>query len=405
MIILHATLGAPMAMAAASSDRADADRITFQRGRRRTAVALPRHGVLAAGLIVALLAAWSVAAAAYLIFHDTVVAELRHGAKAAAKGYEAQLAAMRDELERARTRRLVEKAGVDERLAELGRRQEAIEKRQSRLSELTRLTDVAPVRDPGLGYTAKPVPLDRPMHALDGAALDRPARSPAETVAASIAAVEAEQTRTLDALAAQTGERRRTLERVYDAARVRRPSPAAEKARGGPFEPLPPGGLSFETRADWIAAEQGVVATFEHGLTRVPLRTPAPGKGLSSGFGARVDPFLGRPAFHAGLDFEGEPGEPVRATAAGRVVAAGWSGGYGNRVEIDHGGGLTTRYGHLSTVSVREGEEVRIGSTLGRVGSTGRSTGPHLHYETRVDGEAVDPLRFLNAGRILVKAR
>jgi murein DD-endopeptidase MepM/ murein hydrolase activator NlpD len=116
-----------------------------------------------------------------------------------------------------------------------------------------------------------------------------------------------------------------------------------------------------------------------------------------------LDPFLGRPAFHAGIDFESASGQPVRSTAAGRVVTAGWSGGYGNMVEIDHGGGLSTRFGHLSSISVVAGQAVGVGAIVGRVGSTGRSTGPHLHYETRVEGEAVDPLRFLRAGQTLAR--
>ena len=91
-------------------------------------------------------------------------------------------------------------------------------------------------------------------------------------------------------------------------------------------------------------------------------------------------------------------GAEIRATAAGRVVHAGPMGGYGNMVEIDHGNGLATRYGHMSEVLVAEGEEVKVGAVLGRIGSTGRSTGPHLHYEVRIDGEPVDPERFLKAG-------
>jgi murein DD-endopeptidase MepM/ murein hydrolase activator NlpD len=112
----------------------------------------------------------------------------------------------------------------------------------------------------------------------------------------------------------------------------------------------------------------------------------------------RLDPFLNRPAMHTGIDFRGAPGEPVRATASGTVTAAGWSGGYGRMVEIDHGNGLATRYGHLSEIEVSVGQSIKIGQTIGRVGSTGRSTGPHLHYETRVNGEAVDPQKFLRAG-------
>jgi len=131
----------------------------------------------------------------------------------------------------------------------------------------------------------------------------------------------------------------------------------------------------------------------------VPLRKPVDGEiDQSSGFGVRIDPFIGRPAMHTGLDFRGDTGEAIRVTAAGTVVSAGWSGGYGKMVEIDHGNGLATRYGHLSQIDLYVGDKVRIGDIVGRLGSTGRSTGPHLHYETRIDGEAVDPQKFLNAG-------
>jgi murein DD-endopeptidase MepM/ murein hydrolase activator NlpD len=129
------------------------------------------------------------------------------------------------------------------------------------------------------------------------------------------------------------------------------------------------------------------------------VRKPIPNdEDVTSGFGIRMDPFLGRPAMHTGLDLRAAAGDPVHATAAGRVVTAGWSGGYGNMVEIDHGHGLSTRYGHLSKILVSVGDKVGIGQVIGRVGSTGRSTGPHLHYETRVDDEAVDPHKFLRAG-------
>src|SRR5262249_38496161 len=136
-------------------------------------------------------------------------------------------------------------------------------------------------------------------------------------------------------------------------------------------------------------------------LTTVPLRRPFPHAQITSGFGVRVDPFLGSAALHAGIDFREESGAPVRATASGRVNEAGWVGGYGNMVEIHHGNGLMTRFGHLSQILVPPGETVTIGQVIGRVGSTGRSTGPHLHYETRINGTAVDPMRFLRASRAI----
>jgi murein DD-endopeptidase MepM/ murein hydrolase activator NlpD len=131
----------------------------------------------------------------------------------------------------------------------------------------------------------------------------------------------------------------------------------------------------------------------------VPVRKPVIGEvDMSSPFGMRMDPFLGRPAIHTGIDLRGDIGEPVRATATGRISIAGREGGYGNMVEINHGNGLATRYGHLSQIDVKVGQLVRIGEVIGRIGSTGRSTGPHLHYETRVNGEAIDPQKFLRAG-------
>src|SRR5204863_52476 len=119
---------------------------------------------------------------------------------------------------------------------------------------------------------------------------------------------------------------------------------------------------------------------------------------FTSGFGVRSDPFLGRPAMHTGLDFRAATGDPVRVTANGKVVSSGWQGGYGRMVEVDHGNGLSTRYGHLSAINVKVGDTIKIGQVIGAVGSTGRSTGPHLHYETRIDGDAVDPQKFLRAG-------
>ncbi|HVI29111.1 M23 family metallopeptidase [Hansschlegelia sp.] len=397
-------------MAAHSHDKsrhAAADRIVIERGGRRTTVSLPRHGATVLCLFILGLLVWSAGAGAYVLFHDTVVAELRHGARAAQKGYEAQISTLRDELGRARTRRLVESAGLDERLAELARRQEALERRQLTLAELSDPV-AADAGDSGsaLAYAAKPQPLES-RAALDDIGADEAAgssRSPSnlsERLSTSIDEAEQRQARTLEGIAAKTGQRRRTLEKVYDAVGARKPALTDGKARGGPFEPLPARALSFEARVAQISAEQAAVEALDRGLANVPLRTPAPRAPVTSGFGARSDPFLGRLAFHAGVDFEEAYGETVKATAAGQVTVAGPTGGYGNMVEIDHGGGLTTRYGHMSSIAVTPGQTVKLGTTLGRVGSTGRSTGPHLHYETRVNGEAVDPFRFLNAGRML----
>lgn len=114
---------------------------------------------------------------------------------------------------------------------------------------------------------------------------------------------------------------------------------------------------------------------------------------LSSRFGWRGDPIEGGSRFHAGVDIPAPAGATVRAVRAGRVVHAGWAGGYGNLVVIDHGGGVCSRYGHLERVLVAPGDPVATGQKIGEIGSTGRSTGPHLHYEVRMGRIAIDPLR------------
>ena len=179
------------------------------------------------------------------------------------------------------------------------------------------------------------------------------------------------------------------------------PGKAPADAVGGPYVPvkMPADNNAFEKQLRRISSAKAYVEQLNKTVTSVPLRQPLPGElDQSSGFGVRADPFLRRPAMHTGLDFRGDVGDPVRATASGTVSTAGWNGGYGKMVEIEHANGLATRYGHLSQIDVHEGQTIKLGQIIGRIGSTGRSTGPHLHYETRVEGDAVDPTKFLRAG-------
>jgi murein DD-endopeptidase MepM/ murein hydrolase activator NlpD len=171
---------------------------------------------------------------------------------------------------------------------------------------------------------------------------------------------------------------------------------------GGPFVPIrppKPGASEFDQQLYRINVARAHIDRYKHALLTVPVRKPVAGEvDMSSPFGVRTDPFLGRPAMHTGIDLRGESGEPVHATANGKVSIAGWDGGYGRMVEIDHGNGFSTRYGHLSEIDVKVGQQVRIGQLIGKIGSTGRSTGPHLHYETRINSEPVNPQKFLRAG-------
>ncbi|THD49410.1 MAG: M23 family metallopeptidase [Bradyrhizobium sp.] len=182
------------------------------------------------------------------------------------------------------------------------------------------------------------------------------------------------------------------------------PPALARGGVGGPYIPLTvdPGAPGFDKALASAARDVDQIDRLSRILPILPVRAPLIGEAsVSSPFGYRRDPFLGLAELHPGVDLVQDYGAEVHATAAGRVTHAGPMGGYGDMVEIDHGNGLVTRYGHLSEILVAEGQQVSPSIVLGRIGSTGRSTGPHLHYEVRVDGEPVDPERFLQAGASL----
>lgn len=177
--------------------------------------------------------------------------------------------------------------------------------------------------------------------------------------------------------------------------------PPGRPGMGGPLVPmsvaLKPG--TFEHALMQLGEARAVFGRWRDLAAIMPFQRPLEGDDTTtSNFGPRSDPFTGATAMHAGMDFRGETGTPVRAPGAGKVLRAEVAGGYGNLVELDHGNGVTTRYGHLSAFDVKAGQLVAAGQIIGRVGSTGRSTGPHLHYETRLSDEARNPLKFIQIG-------
>lgn len=152
--------------------------------------------------------------------------------------------------------------------------------------------------------------------------------------------------------------------------------------------------------ASWQSLDHGVAgpvaaASSVRRSIAIPSLIPVEGVRLSSGYGMRVHPVLGGRRAHKGIDLSAPIGTPIRATADGVVTMADWNGGYGLYVQVDHGAALETRYGHMSRIAVADGQSVRKGEVIGYVGSTGRSTGPHLHYEVRVNGEAVNPMLYM----------
>jgi murein DD-endopeptidase MepM/ murein hydrolase activator NlpD len=241
-----------------------------------------------------------------------------------------------------------------------------------------------------------PVPVERDALLTDGGVAGAMTR-----IDASLNRVDAVQTASLAALDEAYDGKVRRMRGLFAELGIKASTHLSAAPVGGPFVPyqLASGANAFERTVHRITLERAQADELAREVAALPIRKPVPGElDTTSAFGVRIDPFLNRPAMHTGIDFRGVTGEPVHATASGTVTAAGWSGGYGRMVEIDHGNGLATRYGHLSAIEVKVGQTVRTGQVVGLVGSTGRSTGPHLHYETRINGEAVDPSRFLRAG-------
>lgn len=178
-------------------------------------------------------------------------------------------------------------------------------------------------------------------------------------------------------------------------------------AQGGPLIPLMTGsGSKLDPRFERLGLSLQRMSALERGAKALPSTLPASFDYISSGFGYRADPFTHGGAFHAGLDFRGPVGAPIYAAAAGRVRFAGYHQGYGNCVEIDHGNGLMTRYAHMSRINAKVGQEVAAGVEIGQIGSTGRSTGPHLHFEVRIHDRPVNPRPFLEgAPNVFQEAR
>ena len=174
---------------------------------------------------------------------------------------------------------------------------------------------------------------------------------------------------------------------------------------GGPFIPAraPSGGR--DPHLARLAESLRQLDRMERMLIALPNGAPAAPLTYSSGFGYRADPFTGAGALHAGVDVSGAHGQPIYAASAGRVTFVGQQSGYGNLVVVDHGQGLETRYGHLSGFTVKPGDRVARGQQVARMGSTGRSTGTHLHFEVRVAGRAINPRPFLEANADVLKVQ
>jgi murein DD-endopeptidase MepM/ murein hydrolase activator NlpD len=351
---------------------------------------------IAVGTVV-IMAGWSITAATYLAFRDDVLRTLIAHQADQQFAYEDRIAELRAQIDRTTSRQLLDQEQFEQKLDELMRRQATLEQHATALSGAADPATTGSIRPSAKPISDAPAAASRSERGRQsniGAALGR--------LEAALDRVERRQSVTLAQLDDRYEAKARLMRGVLTQLGVK--LDGASAAIGGPFVPikLPAENEGFQRALLRVNLARADANRLSNELITVPVRKPVAGDiDETSPFGVRMDPFVHEAAMHTGIDFRGDLGDPIHATAAGKVSIAGWSGGYGKMVEIDHGNGLATRYGHLSEIDVSVGDQVRIGQVIGKLGSTGRSTGPHVHYETRVDGEPVNPQKFLDAGEKL----
>lgn len=380
-----------------------------------------------AASFVGVMAIAYLAATSYLVLRDDLIGAAMARQARMQHSYEDRIAALRSQVDRVTSRQLLDQQLMEDKVAELLARQETLTSRQGRLGPLLERARAADAAD------TVPVPEKKPEQQAGNQIMEMPrssrlaalasARSPVvnpaelrvnplayadpvesvgqradrifSKVTLSLKSIEREQVEKIQNLANNAYDTASQISEIMEAAGL--PAPQVEASGiGGPYiranDPS-----AFDASIDELDAALTQLDTVRESALSMPVSVPAPGAQITSRYGKRKDPFLGRLAFHSGIDFRTRTGTPVRASGSGTVVRAGRAGGYGNMVEIDHGHGLTTRYAHLSKILVKKGDRVVAGATIAKSGNSGRSTGPHLHYEIRRNGKAINPIGIIQA--------
>ncbi|MDK1386607.1 M23 family metallopeptidase [Sinorhizobium sp. 8-89] len=381
------------------------------------------------------------AATTYLVLRDDLIGGTIARQARMQHEYEDRITALRAQVDRVTSRQLLDQQVVEEKVEKLLQQQSALWSRRDRLGALARSADASEDLGADVPPVVEPLAYEKPADAhggveaieeimgMSGEVNATPMRLAAlayapllpgsrdkETVSdradrifsrvtLSLKDVERDHMVRMERLRSDAARASEAIRTIVERTGVALPAGTTaasasgidRTAIGGPFvEPQ-----NDEPFGKSLAALDSALLELERtrqAARKLPLANPAPASDITSNFGNRLDPFLGRLALHAGIDFRASTGTRIRTAAAGTVTVAGPTGGYGNMVEIDHGNGVVTRYAHLSVILVNVGDHVRADDVIAKSGSTGRSTGPHLHYEVRLNDQAVDPMRFLSAG-------
>ena len=332
--------------------------------------------------------------------------------------YERRISAMKRQIDTITNQQLTERRAMEAQIATLLERQRELTERQGKLGNVIQRAAGADKR------IIVPSPRSKPDVRADASNTRRATKGRLEptpklttnTLAAfvpidtnrpptphevfksldkSLASLDQTQRNSVQTLATEANDKADTILRELASIGV-----ASPKATGGPFVAL---NQPFDASIDALDDALDKLEAAKRAAIRAPIGHPLKGQKITSRFGPRKDPFNRRRAMHNGIDFRAGYGHPVRASGGGVVVKAGTNGGYGRMVVIDHGNGVTTRYAHLKRIDVRVGQSIDMGTPIGTVGSTGRSTGPHLHYEVRKNGKPIDPLHFIRTGQSVAR--
>lgn len=382
------------------------------------------------GSALAAIAIGYLLATSYLVLRDDLLGATVARQARMQQAYEDRISALRAQVDRITSRQLLDQQLMENKVSELLNRQAVLSERHGIISPLLNGTAEGNPKLPGEAPVPKPRPDDRAavetdnVDALAYAAVDpqttgsifskilSPERfgntdeSTADradklfvAINKSLRSIEigqVERIRTLTENAYQTAD---TISSALGNVGLHVNVEFDKTATGGPLIAIDP--AKFDNELGQLDEAMKTLETIKANAKMLPIANPLPGKSITSHFGMRRDPILRRRAMHSGMDFRAPLGHPVKATGAGTVIAAGWNGGYGRMVDIDHGNGIVTRYAHMRKITVKKGQKVRAGSVVGKVGSSGRSTGPHLHYEVRRGGKPVNPNKFLRVGKKL----
>ena len=371
---------------------------------------------LSIGAVLSAMAVGYLLATSYLVFRDDLIGATVARNARIQQAYEDRISALRAQVDRITSRQMLDQQVMESKVAELIDRQEQLSNRGGRLGPLLERANQ------NLQKSGVPIPTVKPGSKIVGSAgepatgsvlarlfhsRDKPSELSAAdradelfaTINHSMKDIEVAQLGQIRNLAKGAQSTAENITAALNSAGLPI-SAATETAEGGPYIPAAEGKqiTAFDKEVERLDQALNLLDHVKSEARLYPIGNPVPGTDTTSRFGYRKDPLLGTQAFHSGIDFRAETGHPIKAPAAGVVVTAGRTGGYGNMVEVRHKGGIITRYGHMNSIYVKEGDNVEAGTILGEVGSTGRSTGPHLHYEVRVNGNPVDPVRYLNIG-------